>query len=109
MPSFFAKVSERFHTPYVGIWVVVIFGSLMLAAYTLNAAFLAGLSAVLGNIVSLTLVSIAAIVFPYLNRTKTTFEQSPITYRILGVPVISILGVVSRDYSREHRVYVCIQ
>jgi len=94
-PAFFAKVSDRFHTPYVGIWVVVVVSSIMCVIYTLYASLFSTLSAVLAELVAFLLISIAAIVFPFHQRTKAIFESSTIKYKIGGVPVISIAGVLS--------------
>ncbi len=38
-------------------------------------------------------MSIAAIVFPY--RKREMFESSPVRWRVGGIPVMSIVGVVS--------------
>jgi amino acid transporter len=95
-PGFLAKVSDRFHTPFVGIWIVVIVGSIMTVIYTLYASIFSTLSAVLAELVlAYLLVSIAAIIFPYRGRTKAIFEASTIRYKVAGVPVISIFGALS--------------
>ena len=95
-PAFFAKVSDRFHTPIVGIWIVVVVGSIMAVIYTLYASIFSTLSAVLAELVAAyLLVSISAIVFPFRGRTKAIFEASTIRFKVAGVPVISIFGALS--------------
>jgi amino acid transporter len=95
-PGFLARVSDRFHTPYVGIWLVVICGSIMLVMYTMFAGFFSTLSAVLGEMIAAYLLfSIAAIIFPFRKSTKPMFDASPIAYKVAGIPVLSILGVIS--------------
>ena len=44
------------------------------------------------------LVSITAIVIPFVKKTKTFWERSGNNYKLGPVPVISILGVVSLFY-----------
>jgi len=95
-PGFLANVSDRFHTPYAGIWLVVLCGSIMLVLYTSFAGFFATLSAVLGEMIAAYLLfSIAAIVFPLRKGTKALFDASPVAWRVAGVPVLSILGCIS--------------
>jgi len=95
-PSLLARVSDRFHTPYVGIWLLIILSSLSLVIYTVYASILANLTATLGVLLgAFLLVSIGAIIFPYSRRTKPLFESSPVQYRVLGVPVMTIAGTLS--------------
>jgi amino acid transporter len=95
-PGFFARVSDRFHTPYVGIWIVVVVGSLMIVIYTLYGVIFSTLSAVLAELVAAyLLVSIAAIVFPFREGTRAIFESSTVKHKIGGVPVMSIFGALS--------------
>jgi amino acid transporter len=95
-PGVFGKVSDRWHTPYVGYIIVVVIGSIMLCWYVLQGQFFAALSAVLGELVGCyLLVSIAAIVFPFRTTTKNVFEGGPAAYKLMGVPVMSIAGVLS--------------
>jgi len=44
-------------------------------------------------IVSFMIVSVAAIAFPY--RRRAVWEASPVAWRLAGVPVITIVGVLS--------------
>jgi amino acid transporter len=96
VPSYFARISDKFHTPYVATWVVAALGSISLVVYTLYASILANLSAILGTVTgAFLLVSLGAIVFPYSKRTKPIFESSPIQFRLLGIPVMTIAGTLS--------------
>ncbi len=95
-PGFFARVSERFHTPTVGIWMVVVFGSIMLIIYTEYVSLFGTLSAVLTELIAAyLLVSVAAILFPFTKGTRDIYRASPITYKIAGFPLISIMGIIS--------------
>jgi len=95
-PSIFARVSDRFHTPYIVTWIVVILGCLSLVVYTQYASILANLSATLGDLLGVfLLVSIGAILFPFSHRTKRLYESSPIQFRVIGIPVITLLGILS--------------
>lgn len=93
LPERFADVSERFHTPTIGIILTAIGTIITCVIYTRLAVVLASLSAVLGEILGVfLLVTIAAMVFPYARRTRGIFESSPIRQRFLGIPVITWLG-----------------
>ena len=95
-PSIFARVSERFHTPYAVTWILVVLSSISLVIYSLYASVLANLSATLGLLLApFLLVSIGAIVFPYSRRTRAIFESSTIRYRLVGIPLITIAGILS--------------
>jgi len=63
-----------------------------LAIYVFTTLF-ATLVGIFGFILSFILVSITAIVSPY--RRRDMFEASPVSWRIAGVPVVSIVGVLS--------------
>jgi amino acid transporter len=95
-PSAFAKVSDHFHTPYVGNLLVVILSCVMLVLYTVYASFFATLSAVLANLICVYLpISLAAIVFPFRSATRPIFNSSAVKRKVGGVPVISVMGVLS--------------
>ncbi|MGN6380372.1 MAG: APC family permease [Gaiellales bacterium] len=92
MPHQLANVSETTHTPVTAIALVGAgsIGALALYVYT---SFFATLTGIFGFILSFCVVSVAAIAFPY--RLPDVFESSPVRWRWGGVPVITIVGVIS--------------
>ncbi len=92
MPKFFGDVHPRYHTPVNALAVVGVGSILALAAFVLFPAF-ATLVGIFGFILGFMLVSIAAIVFPY--RLRDLFESSPVNGRVAGIPVMSIVGLLS--------------
>jgi hypothetical protein len=92
MPAQLATVSERFHTPVVSLWIIGILSIASLAIYVFTPYF-ATLSGIFGFILTFMLVSLAAILLPY--RRPDVFEGSPVKWRVGGIPVISIVGVLS--------------
>lgn len=92
MPSRLATVSERFHTPVVSLWIMGILSIASLAIYVFTPYF-ATLSGIFGFILTFMLVSLAAVLLPY--RRPDVFEGSPVKWRVAGMPVISIVGVLS--------------
>jgi APA family basic amino acid/polyamine antiporter len=95
MPARVSEVNEERHTPTVAIVIVAILGWLSLYLYTIGIGDfkLNTLYGIFGWILSFLTCSVAAIVFPY--RLKSVFESSPVNWRILGIPLMSIIGAVS--------------
>lgn len=93
MPSSLAHVSDRFHTPTTAIVVTVLLSiiPMYLIFFTsfistqLNGTFLFTLAWLIS--------AVAAVVLPF--RRKSIFEMSQSTARLGGIPVISLLGLVS--------------
>jgi basic amino acid/polyamine antiporter, APA family len=88
LPRQFAYVSDRTHAPLVAVWSVGLGSIVFLVLYVYTHIF-----ATLTGIFGFCLVSIAAILFPY--RLPDVFESSPVRWRFGGVPVMSIVGVLS--------------
>ncbi len=115
-PTAVADVSDRWHTPVKGILIAAIGGEVFLAflsgiissSSSTYAFFLysyAGLAAV-G--VTFTFVAISAILFPY--RKKALYETScPVKRKIIGVPVITWLGILALAYVLSTFVYYTYQ
>jgi basic amino acid/polyamine antiporter, APA family len=96
LPSKLGEVNPRTHTPVLAISIgcALAIGSLILLTKDSNITVI--LNAVLGELAgAYLLVSIAAIAFPYVTSTKQTYRASPANQTFLGVPVISIMGVLS--------------
>jgi amino acid transporter len=92
LPRQFAYVSDRTHAPLVAVWSVGLGSIVFLVLYVYTHIF-ATLTGIFGFILGFCLVSIAAILFPY--RLPDVFESSPVRWRFGGVPVMSIVGVLS--------------
>lgn len=91
-PRQLAYVSDRRHTPVVAIWVVSI-GSIVALALFVYTNYYSTLTGIFGFVLGFIVVSIAAIAFPY--RLPEVFESSPVRWRVGGIPVMSIVGVLS--------------
>jgi len=95
MPRRVSEVSETRHTPTVAIIIVGVLGWFSLFMYTIGIGDfrINTLYGIFGWILSFLLCAIAAIVFPY--RLPAVFESSPVNWRVAGIPVMSIVGVVA--------------
>jgi amino acid transporter len=92
LPQKMADVDERTHSPLIAIVFSSLLGIGFLWYYAYDATF-ATISGFFGQVLGTFLItSIAAIVFPY--TQKDIFESSPIAWRIAGIPVLAILGVL---------------
>lgn len=92
LPARFASVSERYHTPVFSLVVVGLMSAIALYVYATNPDFTT-LVGIVAFIVSFMIVSIAAVAFPF--RRRAMWESSPIAWRFAGLPVISVVGVLS--------------
>src|SRR5215469_1878295 len=92
LPRRFGEVHPKFHTPAFSLGVMCVASLISLAIYVYTPYF-ATLVGIFGFILTFGLTSIAAIIMPF--RARTIFETSPVRWRIFGIPVISILGVLS--------------
>jgi APA family basic amino acid/polyamine antiporter len=95
LPARFARVSERTHAPNYAIGLVVILGIAALYWATSNQEgfnkFL--FEAVLLQLVTMILLSLAAVLLPY--RKPDLWRASATTQRVLGVPVVALAGALS--------------
>ncbi|WP_181363035.1 APC family permease [Sulfoacidibacillus thermotolerans] len=91
-PSKLASVSDRTHSPLWALWLSGVLGIGFLYLYAFDPSF-ATIAGFFGQVFTFILTSLAAIVFPI--RQREMFDASPVKWRIAGVPVISILGVLS--------------
>jgi amino acid transporter len=93
IPEGLAKVDRRTHSPLRACAVVCLFAEAALLVYTVGnfTTFLVG--STLGLSVTLFVVSIAAVVFPF--RLRDVAERSPLNLKLLGVPVVAIVGATS--------------
>jgi APA family basic amino acid/polyamine antiporter len=95
LPSQFARVSPRTHAPNYAIALVVVLGIAVLWwAVSNNEGFLKFLyEAVLLQLVTMILLSLAAVLLPY--RKPEIWRASATTQRFLGVPVVALAGAIS--------------
>jgi amino acid transporter len=92
-PGKIAEVNERTHSPLIAIIVSALLGLGFLWLYAYDAEF-STISGFFGQVCgTFVITSIGAIVFPYTQRDM--FEASPVAWRLFGIPVLSILGVLS--------------
>ena len=95
LPSRFARVSSRTHAPNYAIALTVILGIAALYWATSNQEgfnkFL--FEAVLLQLVTMILLSIAAVLLPY--RKPDAWRASATTRRLFGVPVVALAGALS--------------
>ena len=92
VPEKLSEVNPRFHAPWLAILVSAVVSEAFLVLYW-QGVFKFLQPALAYNIIFL-VASLAGIVFPYLGKTKALFESSSMNYRIAGIPVMSICGVV---------------
>ncbi|MGN6276920.1 MAG: APC family permease [Solirubrobacterales bacterium] len=95
LPARFARVSPRTHAPNYAIGLVVVLGIATLYwATSNNEGFLKFLfEAVLLQAVTMILLSLAGALLPY--RKPDVWRASASTGRFLGVPIVTLSGVVS--------------
>jgi len=92
MPGWFSKVNERFRTPVNATIFMFVVSMIWLALITFTPYFYVASSMFALNL-AVSLVALAALLFPFLK--KDLFEASPIRWRVAGVPVISIVGLIT--------------
>jgi amino acid transporter len=94
-PDALGSVSSKYNTPVTATIVAGVMAELLLIAYIFVPATqaLVGIGA-MG--VSFAATGLGAIFFPY--RRPEMFENSPVNYRVAGVPVMSILGLLTFGY-----------
>lgn len=92
LPARFASVHDRYHTPVFSLVVVGLLSALALYVYATNPDFTT-LVGIIAFITSFMIVSVAAVLFPY--RRRAVWESSPVAWRVAGLPVVSVMGVLS--------------
>ncbi|MBI4259683.1 MAG: APC family permease [Actinobacteria bacterium] len=92
MPEKLSEVHPRYNSPWVAVLTVSVIAEVFLILYH-NAVF-TFLTPALAYFFVFWLTSLAGVVFPYLRRTKALFEASPVNWRVGGIPVMTVCGVV---------------
>lgn len=95
IPSKFADVNQRFHTPYLAILAIVVLAIVLSWVYSFlgwSSAFTLG-TVIWG--VSYVIPGLALMVFPYVK--KDLFAQSPgwVGKKVAGIPIVSIVGLIT--------------
>jgi len=92
IPEKVAEVSERTHSPTIAVSIIVLLSivSVFLIALIPSLTALVGL---LGLTFTLLSVAVAGILFPF--RQRDTFEGAPFNGRVAGIPIVSVVGVLS--------------
>jgi amino acid transporter len=95
VPKWFGKVSDRWHTPVNAIIFFLIINLVYLAIYAKTFRYQTSFTAVAGQLIStFLLVGLSAIVLPFRKRTRRIYLESGIDKEVLGIPIITICGVV---------------
>lgn len=92
MPEKLADVDERTHSPVVAVAVVAIIYIASIAIYAFTS-LLTTLSTLFGETLTLLAVAICGIVLPY--RRRELFGASGETRKVLGVPLLTLVGVAA--------------
>jgi amino acid transporter len=92
LPSWFKQVSKTRYTPINSLLTMGIMSIIALGIYVFTDLF-ATLVGIFGFILTFITISISAALLPY--RLPDVFETSAVNQRIAGVPVITIIGIVS--------------
>jgi amino acid transporter len=95
-PKRLADVNDRYHSPHWTILICVVLGELTLVLYSFTH-LLGPISGFVGQLTNFLVVCAWCAVFPFLRRE--IFENSPIAWRIAGIPVLTILGVVATAFT----------
>lgn len=92
MPAGLSQVDRRTHSPLVAIAIVTLLAIASTAIYAFTDWF-STLSVLLGLSTTLLITAFGAILLPY--RQREMVENSPYGGRFLGIPVISLVGVLA--------------
>jgi amino acid transporter len=95
-PRFLSDVNPRFHTPVKTIALFTLIGIFWWWFYLYSGMYALIAAVTIGVSITFILTSIAGILFPYLR--KDLYEASPAKKEILGIPVITIAGVIATIY-----------
>lgn len=91
-PESWADVHPTYKTPVKSTLVVMLVAELFLAVLSFSS-ILQVLSSMWAISLSVLLVGVAAVIFPYVK--KDLFEASGVKWRVLGIPVVTIFGAIT--------------
>jgi amino acid transporter len=96
LPQQLSTVNPRTHTPVRALAIGAVAAIASLIILTERGHLQTLMSAVLGELIgAYLLVSIGAIAFPLLKRTRHVYRASPANIRVGGLPLMSIMGGLS--------------
>ena len=90
-PGKFAEVSEKYHSPMWAILFLFIVAEFWLAIYVFTS-YVAILGGLLAFSIAFFVTSLTGVLFPFFK--KEVFERSPAAQRVVGIPVMTIAGLV---------------
>jgi amino acid transporter len=96
VPEKLSDVHPRFHSPYIAVILVGVVGQIFVALYAFGVFNLL-LPSVAYMIVFL-VVSLSGIVFPYLKKTESLYNQPGVNTKIAGLPVMTLCGIAGVVY-----------
>jgi amino acid transporter len=92
VPEKLSEVGEKSHAPWVAVVVTAVVAEVFLFFYWQHV--FSFLQPALAYNILFFVASLAGVVFPYLKKTRPLFEASGVAYRIAGIPVLTICGLV---------------
>lgn len=94
-PFKLASVSEKYHVPTYSLVAIVAVSALFiyLTVYTTFSAFFTYV--VLASSASLVIVGLSALVFPFRRRETFNAAVNPVSAKLGGFPLISLVGILS--------------
>lgn len=93
IPSSISKVSDRFFTPVFSVAISFVVAEFLIYLFAFGNAVGLYMATTFGVMVTYLIASFAAIVFPY--TRKKMFDSSPAKYRVGGIPLMTIIGILS--------------
>lgn len=92
MPAWLSQVDDRTHSPVFAIIVVTLLAIASTAVYAFTTWF-TSLAVLLGLTIPLLVTAVTGVLLPY--RRPWLWEASPFNQRWAGIPVLTIVGVLS--------------
>lgn len=95
LPQSLADVSERFHSPVKAILTIAVVVEILnfLNVYAGLSSFLVNIIAVMS--LAFIFVSLTGLLFPWTRRDLFNDAPSLVRFRVLGIPLTSIAGIIS--------------
>lgn len=93
IPSSISKVSDRYFTPIVSIAISFVVAEFLIYLFAFGNAVGLYMATTFGVMVTYLIASFAAIIFPY--TRKRMFDSSPAKYRVGGIPLMTIMGILA--------------
>ncbi|CAN5209285.1 APC family permease [soil metagenome] len=90
-PAALSRVSARTNTPYVSVIIVTVL-SVIASWFWAYTSFFTVVVGAFGQIITLAIGCLAASLIPF--KQKDLYETAPITGRLLGIPKLTIIGIL---------------